>query len=323
MPCDPEMSSNSRVTSLVQLCQRVASAHVENFCSLGDEASFELFAPILQNCSAEALLRFEQATPSLTDCTSELWKALCFRTYPLPAERRNTDTEPDSWREEFFILRDLEARRLEAVGSKLRIQREELEQRKKDSQIKLTDKVPSMKRYRGGWGQAQPPRTLLQKTRADAVRMQKGIYGARMMPAMPASKTCRTLSSTTATKPSIATATPIDPPTGKVGTRVTVSAVAKPHPAAVIASQNVSSTPASSSPARPVPTRTPSTTVPPASPPPSTPRPPQSSPPPIANESGPLKVPVARKDPMASLFMPKHRAYSQLPTHSSSMRSRA
>lgn len=48
------------------------------------------------------------------------------------------------------VLRDLEAQRLEAVGSKLRIQREELEQRKKDSQIKLTDKVPPAKRYRGG-----------------------------------------------------------------------------------------------------------------------------------------------------------------------------
>lgn len=48
------------------------------------------------------------------------------------------------------VLRDLEAQRLEAVGCKLRIQREELEQRKKDSQIKLTDKVPSIKRYRGG-----------------------------------------------------------------------------------------------------------------------------------------------------------------------------
>lgn len=48
------------------------------------------------------------------------------------------------------VLRDLEVQRLEAVGSKLRIQREELEQRKKDSQIKLTDKVPPVKRYRGG-----------------------------------------------------------------------------------------------------------------------------------------------------------------------------
>lgn len=47
------------------------------------------------------------------------------------------------------ILRELEVQRLEAVGSKLRNQREELEQRKKDSQIKFTDKVPPTKRFRG------------------------------------------------------------------------------------------------------------------------------------------------------------------------------
>ncbi|GJE96448.1 RNA polymerase II transcription factor SIII subunit A-domain-containing protein [Phanerochaete sordida] len=317
------MSSSRRLPSLVQLCQRVASNHVENICSLGDEAAFELVAPILQNCSAEALLRFEQATPSLEGHTSGLWKALCFRTYPLPAERRNIDSEPDSWRDEFFVLRDLEAKRLEAVGSKLRMQREELEQRKKDSQIKITDKVPPMKRYRGSWGQPQAPRTLLQKARADAVKKHKGVYGARMLPAMPAAKTFRTLSNNTTTKPPTAAASPAGPLAGKVGTRVTVAAVSKPTPPATSAGQNMSSTPVSSSPARPVPTRTSSTTVPPASSPPSTPRPPQGSPPPIASPSGALKVPVARKNPMASLFMPKHRAYSQLPTHSSSMRSRA
>lgn len=43
------------------------NAHLfAGMCSLGEDASFELVRPILQNCSADALLRFEQATPVST-----------------------------------------------------------------------------------------------------------------------------------------------------------------------------------------------------------------------------------------------------------------
>lgn len=47
------------------------------------------------------------------------------------------------------VLRDLEAERLEAAGTRLRIQREKEELRKKESQIKLTDRPPPQKRSRG------------------------------------------------------------------------------------------------------------------------------------------------------------------------------
>ncbi|KIP06033.1 hypothetical protein PHLGIDRAFT_128507 [Phlebiopsis gigantea 11061_1 CR5-6] len=324
----PEPAATSRVPTLVSLCQRVASAHVESMCSLGEDAPFALLQPILQNCSAHALLRFEQATPALAHDTADLWKALCFRAFPLPAGKRNAGTEPESWRDEYFILQDLEAKRLEAVGLKLRIQREEFEQRRKDSQIKITDKLPPPKRFRGGWGQ-QAPRTLIQKTRVDAVKMQKGIYGTRMLPAMPATKSFRTLSSSTSKpRPPNAAASLAGPSTGTSGTRITVSTVSKmqqpPHAATASAKGTAPATNAPPSvPARAAITRTPSTTAPSGTAATSVPRATQSSPPPIGARPDPLKPPIGRKDPMSSLFMPKHRAYSQLRTPSSTMRSRA
>lgn len=77
--------------------------------------------------------------------------------------------EPESWKSRLFVsldplffhqilpltlpskvLRDAEARRIEEVGSKLRIQRMEADERKKEKEIKFTDRVPVAKRPRTG-----------------------------------------------------------------------------------------------------------------------------------------------------------------------------
>jgi hypothetical protein len=48
------------------------------------------------------------------------------------------------------VLREAEAKRFEELGSRLRVQRLEAEERKKEKEIKLTDKVPLPKRARTG-----------------------------------------------------------------------------------------------------------------------------------------------------------------------------
>lgn len=48
------------------------------------------------------------------------------------------------------VLREAEARRFEELGSRLRIQRLEATERKKEREVKLTDKVPPPKRPRTG-----------------------------------------------------------------------------------------------------------------------------------------------------------------------------
>ncbi|KAJ3554905.1 hypothetical protein NM688_g2868 [Phlebia brevispora] len=258
MSLDYEPSAARRTPSLVQCCQRgelaiyfervydstkalATASGVRTRRNLGDDVPVELVKPILQNCSAETLLRLEQASPYLanetsgqssihptiacdkTDPSVELWKALCFRAYPLTAEQHYTDVEPESWRDAYFDLRDWEKQRLEAVGNKLRSQREELEQRRKDSQVKFTDRLPPVKRSRG-WGPTQP-KTLFQKTRSDAVKMQKGIYGARI-PVAPV-KTLRTLNTPSAKLPRPKTTAAA---TSSTGTCVTVTAVPRKPP---------------------------------------------------------------------------------------------
>ena len=98
---------------------------------------------------------------------------MCFRKYRLMALERYSEEveplEPDSWKSRLFVspafttfhqilpltllskaLRDAEARRIEEVGSKLRIQRMEADERKKEKEIKFTDRVPVAKRPRTG-----------------------------------------------------------------------------------------------------------------------------------------------------------------------------
>ena len=100
--------------------------------------------------------------------SSDLWQRLCFKSYPLLAEQlaRNVDEQPDSWRDQYFVcprplsaeeprftyppqlLREAEAHRLEEVASRLRNQRMEAAERKKEREVKLTDKLPPTRRAR-------------------------------------------------------------------------------------------------------------------------------------------------------------------------------
>lgn len=48
------------------------------------------------------------------------------------------------------VLRKAEAKRLEEVGSRIRSQRREAEERKKEREVKFTDRMPPQKRSRGG-----------------------------------------------------------------------------------------------------------------------------------------------------------------------------
>ncbi|CAL1705280.1 unnamed protein product [Somion occarium] len=283
----------------------LAISNVERLTSLGVDFRFDLVRPILQHCSAETLSRLEQATPHLAQDTSDLWQALCFQVYPLLAQQQYSDEAPESWRDAYFVLRDLEAERLEAAGTRLRIQREKEELRKKESQIKLTDRPPPQKRSRG-WGSSQP-KSLLQKTRSDAAKMHKGLYGSPLMAPMSTLKTYRPVSSAT-----MITATPTPSSAARTssstpGSHVTVTAVTrpclkplKPPNTAAISHSPVKHTPV----AKASSIHSNSHNLKSVTSAPESQRP---------IERRPIKPPAAKKDPMAALFLPKNRIASQLP----------
>ncbi|KAJ7272060.1 RNA polymerase II transcription factor SIII subunit A-domain-containing protein [Mycena haematopus] len=176
---------DDRVPTLVQYCQRVAAVHVDAISSLGDELRYDLVKPILERCTVDQLLRLEQASPYLKKDTPEIWKELCFRTYHTAAERyrRGEIQEPDSWKDQYFVLVEEEARRIEEVGLKIRRQRKEAEERKKEQEIKITTQLPQAKRR---WGVPTPPKTLFQKTKSETSRLQKNVYARPIFPPMPA-----------------------------------------------------------------------------------------------------------------------------------------
>lgn len=98
---------------------------------------------------------------------AEIWKGLCLRTSIKAAELCTSDQcpEPESWRDQYFVsrlfwysvitfnmvtswqaLQEMEAQRFEELKSRLRTIRQEADDRKKGSQIKLTDRLPPAKR---------------------------------------------------------------------------------------------------------------------------------------------------------------------------------
>ncbi|KAL0577933.1 hypothetical protein V5O48_004040 [Marasmius crinis-equi] len=174
---------NRGVVSLVHCCQRVAAKHADAISSLGD-MSYDLVKPILEGCSAETLLRLEKASPHLQQDTQEIWRALCFKRFPVPTERyrEGESSRPNSWRSHYHALLKEEEQRLEAVGSRIRSQRLEADEGKKGREVKFIDRAPPQKRAR--WG-PQPPKTLFQKTRSEASKIQKNMYTSRMIPPMP------------------------------------------------------------------------------------------------------------------------------------------
>ncbi|KAE9409437.1 hypothetical protein BT96DRAFT_872059 [Gymnopus androsaceus JB14] len=284
-PENEASGSNRRVQSLLQICQRVAGNNIESISSLG-ELPFSLVSPILERCSPEQLLRMEDASTHLKKDTEELWRSLCARTYPTMMERHEDtiETVPDSWRSHFFVLRKAEAKRLEEVGSRIRSQRREAEERKKEREVKFTDRMPPQKRSRGGWNMPAQPKSLFQKTRSEASKMQKNIYNSRMIPPMPKGKDYRTTGPT-------AGSSLLLPPQQSYSNRVSVNTVIR---------RPMSSTARSSGPCA-----TPNA----VSPQPIAPSPTNSSAP--IEQAFPKPSSTAKKDPMASLFVPKHRAYSQ------------
>ncbi|KAF9484689.1 hypothetical protein BDN70DRAFT_872212 [Pholiota conissans] len=301
-----------RVPSLVQLCQRAAAAHVDAICSLGDGLSYNLVKPILERCSTGQLCHLEDGSPHLKRGTGEIWRDLCFRKYRLTAlERYSVDDdpqEPDSWKSRYFALQDAEAKRMDELGSRLRIQRMEADERKKEKEVKYTDRLPDPKRARTGSSWNSPSKTLFQRTRHEASKIQRA-YNTRVLTPAPSSKTYRVLPQNTGAALPSASPSP---------SRVTVNTVIHRRPSTSSSTAVASSSNTIGSNAR----------VPFSKPPPppltdtsktslsiNTPKSPLlvTSPPAIrsmtpasSEPARPTKpLPTLKKDPMASLFVPK------------------
>ncbi|KAG6837269.1 hypothetical protein H0H93_012274 [Arthromyces matolae] len=318
-------TTTCRVPTLVQLCQRVCVSNLDSISGLGEGLRYELVHPILERCNAQQLLRLEENSPHLENDTNDIWKELCYSAYPLAVERypKGSEHTSGSWKEYFFFLKDAEARRLEEASAKLRSQRLEAEERKKEREVKITDRLPPPKRQRtGGWGSNPAPKTLFQKTRTDASKMHKNLF-SRMLPPMPPN-------GKTFAVQRKASAADLDflPPTSGPS-RVTVNNVVRRVPATTVPSTSKAST----SPALHAGSAGPSTTgkILPAkrsvnsvtvahSAPAHHDKSPDKSlnkPADASNISAPESKSSKpsgkmKKDPLASMFVPKHRAHSQL-----------
>ncbi|KAI1791644.1 RNA polymerase II transcription factor SIII subunit A-domain-containing protein [Ganoderma leucocontextum] len=316
-----------RIPTLVQCCQRVACANVESICSLGEGWRSDLIRPVLEGCTPETLQRFEDADPYIAEDTEDIWKRLFLKEFPIEAHQyeSNAMEEPESWRDELFALRDRERAKLNALSNRLKASRQEEEERKRESAIKLTDKVPPAKRSRP-WGAPSQPKTLFQKTKSEAWRLNKGVFGSRIT--RPAFQTHRIVPNTASAKPpppsraapSMKGANSSQPSGSRVVVR-SVPVVQKPEPApskqvplsqtksasaTPIAAYDVLSMPAPHPPSK-------ASTPPPCSPP-ETIWSPLPQPQTLSPEARSLSARTpGKKNPGASLFMPKHRAYSQLP----------
>jgi elongin-A len=195
-------------------------------------------------------------------------------------------------------------------------------ERKKEREVKYTDRVPPPKRIRTGCtdfnylagtqcllfhsgNTSVQAKSLFQKTRSEASKLQKTIYNARVLPPMPTAKGY-------GIAPQMAIASSSGAPS-----RVTVNTVIKRRPASApltlptlrnVTSETALSAKSGESEALPTPQPvTTTTTV--SSPPADTSQ--ASEPSRVAKSPSTNKI--LKKDPMASLFVPKHKAYSQRP----------
>ena len=148
------------------------------------------------------------------------------------------------------------------------------------------------------------PKTLFQKTRSEVSRIQKNMYQITAMPRMPGGKDYRVLHNTLSAKlhPSLPS-----PSTN----RVTVNTVYFRDTTS--SSSSVATSPGSSSSSPPTSVSSRGSVGSVGKPPIEKPVSPKiqkvtANP---SHESSPSKY--GKKDPMAALFMPKHRAHSQLP----------
>ncbi|KAF9558037.1 hypothetical protein CPC08DRAFT_668052 [Agrocybe pediades] len=308
MDVDSELQQRRGIPSLVQLCQRAAVANLDSIQSLGTDLNYTLAKPILERCTHEQLHRLEQMSPHLEADTTEIWRELCFRNHSIMAnERYSLDDEPeegDSWRDRYYVLKEAEARRIDELGSKLRNQRMEADERKKDKGLKYSDRVFVEKRPRTGWNSNPQPKTLFQKIKSDASRVQKA-YNTRVIPPMPTSKNYHVLPRNSgASLPSASAAS---------SSRVTVNTVIHHRPSVPSGSSSIHASSqtklpiAGSSSPPPPPTDTPhkSTTV-------TRTQPAKTKP---TASSHPISRPsvTPKKDPMASLFVPKRKVPPQRP----------
>ncbi|KAH9900824.1 RNA polymerase II transcription factor SIII subunit A-domain-containing protein [Cubamyces lactineus] len=305
MSSDPEPGGR-RLPSLVQYCQRVASTHANSFERLGEGLPEELLRPILNSCSAETLWRFEEEDPYIAAYTTDIWRNMCLKTYPRFA-REPEESGSESWKDEFARCKEEDEQRLERAAAKLREKRQLDEERRKETSIKITDKLPPAKRAR--WGVSPSPKTLFQKTRSETAKLQKGVFSTRMT--RPSTQRRPIVRNYAGASTSARPPPPPLPPTSMSssiasGSRVTVRAVAvprKPPPAkqALSTAVNPNAGRASSALSPPPPSAKE------GNPPQMPSSPPDGRPPP------PLVRPPPKKNPASTLFMPKHHAYSQLP----------
>ncbi|KAF8590072.1 hypothetical protein K439DRAFT_1331165, partial [Ramaria rubella] len=234
---------------------------------LGD-TPYPLCEPILRSCTAEQLLALERNSLHLETEDQAVWQNLCFRDFPRSESqyKKVEFPEPDCWRDQYFLCRTSEEKRLEEVGTRIRSRREEVDQEKKDRQVIYTDRLPPAKRSRFNPGPSKP-KTLFEKTRAESIKIQRLVYGPSMLPPM---------STKAVIKPRLTS--PMKPSRAKV---IPTLPSSKPPTSSPIDSHRQSTSTA------------------------------------IANSVGPPLLAsghgTPKKDPMATLFMPKHRAHSQLP----------
>lgn len=162
------------VPTLVHNCQKVLAANIDAISSFGNNIPHRLIEPILKSCNADTLLRLEKETPSLEGRTSELWETLCLKTYPLLVHTCDISAP---WKDTFFALKHKEERRFEEAASKARSQRLEAEKHKRKRQVQLTHHLPTPKRHRQGFPSG--PKTLFEKTRQEATKIQNSRFGSR------------------------------------------------------------------------------------------------------------------------------------------------
>lgn len=181
----------------------------------------------------------------------------------------------------------------------------EADERKREREVKLTDKLPPAKRTRTckrypvcfcttntpSGGTPSQPKSLFQKTKSEASKLRRSIYPTRFPPQIPHGKALRP------------TTAPLATPLTKSWVTIKTESDTRPSnltpqttPPRPVQSTNATD-PVSKKDLSP-PRLTSSAHLP------------QSQPP----EPGPSKPPIQKRDPMASLFMPKHRALSQLPS---------
>jgi elongin-A len=287
----------------------------------------------------------------LTNRSTALWQRLFEETYPVEYNdiERGNRTLPECWRTVFWVcvfpspfrsfltrIQSIEEERrirLLDIEQRIRGTRAESETHKRENAIKVT--APLTKRHRpNSWGSnvawgAPRPKTLFEKARFESKKIQKTVFGPNMTSKFSSSKAAAAVMRPAATLGMLTSGSGSGFISGKISTTESISfanpAKLKGLSSVVVkAMQQSRSQPSSSSTASPGPSSSSSTgkmTLAPSAPiavasglvrtyPPSQASSVSSMSPP--SMSPPPSLPP-KKDPLAALFMPKHKAFSQKP----------